>query len=93
MSAQASTVTVTTEAEKLIDDNTNTTVFNDGVCAYCLFNTSATVTVYVGGSDVTAGAGFPIPPNSTLTLDVPIKTELWAMTSSGSATVRVLKVA
>ncbi len=93
MSAMATTVTVTSEADKLIDDNTATSVFNDGVAAYCLFNTSATVTVYVGGDDVTTGAGFPIPPSSTLTLDVPIKTEVWALTETGTAVVRVLKVA
>jgi hypothetical protein len=93
MSANATTVTVTSEADKLIDDNTKTSVFNDGVVAYCLFNTSTTVTVYVGGDDVTPGAGFPIPPSSTLTLDVPIKTEVWALTATGTAVVRVLKVA
>jgi hypothetical protein len=93
MSAEATTATVTTTASKLIDDASKSTIFNDGVIAYCIFNTDADTVVYVGGEEVTAGDGFPVPPNSTLSIDVPINTELWAVTSADTASVRVLKVA
>jgi archaellum component FlaG (FlaF/FlaG flagellin family) len=54
---------------------------------------AGSVTVYVGGSTVTAADGFPIAAGATLTLDLDPGELLYAVAASGSTTVHVLRTA
>lgn len=54
-------------------------------------NTSTTLSVYLGGSGVTAAAGIQLPPLSVFTDSMPFTgtQAIYGITSSGSADIRV----
>jgi len=52
----------------------------------------ADVAVYVGASNVTNSNGIHIPNGGTLQLTIVEGCDLWAVTASGTNTLRVLKV-
>lgn len=57
-----------------------------------IYNNSTTVTVYYGGSEVTASTGMPIPPSSySPILDIGVNVVPYGVTSSGTAEVRVME--
>lgn len=55
-----------------------------------LRNTGATVTVYLGGPNVTANNGYPLPPNTQLLLTTCLD-NIHAATAMGSGTLAVLE--
>lgn len=58
-----------------------------------LYNNSSSVTIYIGGSDVTATNGLPVPPLSySPAFDFGTKMILYGVTSSSSADVRVMEL-
>ena len=58
-----------------------------------VYNNSSTVTIFIGGSDVTATNGLPVPPKSySPPIDAGVKMILYAVTSSSTANVRVLEI-
>jgi hypothetical protein len=58
-----------------------------------IYNNSTTVTIFIGGSDVTANNGLPVPPSSYgPPLDNGTRTILYGITSGGSADVRVMEI-
>lgn len=58
-----------------------------------IYNNSSTVTVFIGGSDVTATNGLPVPTTSySPVIDAGPKTILYGVTSSSTANVRVIEV-
>ena len=58
-----------------------------------VYNNSSTVTVFIGGSDVTATNGLPVPPKSySPAIDASPQTVLYGLTSSSTANVRVLEI-
>lgn len=58
-----------------------------------IYNNSSDTTIYIGGSDVTATNGLPVPPLSySPALDAGIKLIIYGVTSSGSANARVVEI-
>lgn len=56
------------------------------------YNNSSTVTVYMGGSDVTSSTGIPVPPKSySPVIDAGIRMVLYGVTSSSTADIRVME--
>lgn len=57
------------------------------------FNNSSTITIFLGGSDITSANGLPVPPKTySPPLDAGKDTILYGVTSSGSADVRIMEV-
>lgn len=82
MSFQTGQVSVGTTAT-LIADVGAAVPDNDGVLV------SASAAVYVGGADVTASTGFPLPANTPTSIPTTgaESGELYGITSSGTATL------
>lgn len=58
--------------------------------AVIIYNNSSTITIYVGGSDVTSNNGLPVPPNSYSPIfDAGIHMVIYGVTASGTANVRI----
>lgn len=58
-----------------------------------VYNNSASTTIYVGGSDVTAAEGIPVPASTySPAFDASENLIVYAVTASGSADVRVLEM-
>ena len=58
------------------------------------FNNSSTTTVYIGGADVTPANGIPVLAQSNSpTIDAGVKMDIYGITESGSADIRILEVA
>mgnify|MGYP001607388994 CR=1 FL=1 len=58
------------------------------------FNTSTTVTIYIGGSDVTVANGYPVAPETASpSFDSGPLQQWYGVTSSGSANVRCAELA
>jgi hypothetical protein len=68
-----------------------------------VYNSSTTITVRLGGSDVTTSTGFPLAPGEKLTIDLAgdrtpssggaptnVDEALWAIAESGTVNVNVL---
>jgi len=55
-------------------------------------NNSGTVTIYVGGSDVTTANGYPVLPYEGLPFNMSSGALLYGITASGTADVRVLEI-
>lgn len=51
---------------------------------------SSSGSIYLGGSTVTSSTGLHLPNNTTLTVFIPAKETLYAITSAGTNTARVL---
>ncbi len=61
--------------------------------AVVVYNNSASVTIYVGGSTMTAADGMPVPPNSySPAFDAGPKMIIYARTSASTADVRVMEL-
>lgn len=58
-----------------------------------VYNNSSTITMYVGGSDVSATNGMPVPPNSySPAFDAGPKMVVYGVVSTGSIDVRTLEL-
>jgi len=58
-----------------------------------IYNNSSTVTIYIGGSDVTSSNGIPVPPTSySPILDVGASMIVYGLTSASTADIRVLEL-
>jgi hypothetical protein len=76
-------VTATTTAQKIIDGKQADQAL--------VVNTSTTTSIYVGGEAVTAATGIEVPAGGQLPIITPQAGDnLYAITASGSAAVRVL---
>ena len=85
--ARATAVTVGTSPTLLTADSPSV-----AVQAYAIVNVSA-VTVWIGGSDITVTAGYPIPAGESLGADLRNMTdELYGIVASGTAELRVLRL-
>lgn len=61
--------------------------------AVMVYNNSDTVTVYIGGSDVTSSNGMPVPPKSySPIIDAGVRMILYGVTSSSTANVRCMEI-
>lgn len=81
VSVTASATLVATPTNASNTDPIPITIYNDG-----------SIPVYVGGSAVTSAIGIPIAAGSAASLQLSAAGELvYAITTSGSCTVRVLK--
>lgn len=49
------------------------------------------VTVYLGGSNVSTGAGFPLTAGTSIAVDLDGAEAIWAIVSSGTQSVNVLR--
>jgi hypothetical protein len=58
-----------------------------------VIHNSGTNAVYLGGSDVTENNGFNLHANSTLTLELPPLTALFAVSGSGTHEVSWMRIA
>lgn len=54
---------------------------------------SATETTWLGGADVASSSGFPLAVGDVFTLDLRTGDDLYAVTASGTGTVRILRTA
>jgi hypothetical protein len=75
---------------------TTTRVQLDGVSRNpfkLVLHNSGTNAVYLGGSDVTENNGFNLHANSTLTLELPPLTALFAVSGSGTHEVSWMRIA
>ena len=79
-------VTVTTTATPL----PTTTLKNRK--AISIRNYSSSVNIFVGDSGVTAASGYPVLPYESLPFNMSDGANLYAITESGSADVRVIEV-
>lgn len=77
-------ITVTTTATLLCQGKGD--IFPTG----CLLS-QASATIYVGGSDVTSATGFQVAAADTPSFDLRLNDDLYGITASGTATVRVFK--
>lgn len=60
--------------------------------AVAIFNASSTETLYIGfNASVTTGTGFPIPPSSSLPMDINAEVEVWGI-ASASVDIRILQL-
>jgi hypothetical protein len=58
-----------------------------------IYNNSSTVTIYIGGSDITSSSGLPVPPNSySPVMDVGYNMIVYGLTASSTANIRVLEL-
>lgn len=80
-------VTVTNAATALVD-TTGTTSDPQPVLVY---NSDASVVVYLGGSDVTAATGIPLAALATMSFALGSGDDLYGITSASTAAVRILK--
>jgi len=55
-------------------------------------NYSGTITIFVGGSDVTAANGYPVLPYEGLPFDMGQGAALFAITVSGTADTRIMEI-
>jgi hypothetical protein len=85
MAVVAAQVAVSTTATRLSADEGR-----DGTSL--LVQAPAGATLFVGGSDVSSSAGFPIPPGQTLSVDLPSFDELFGLLAAGTGTASVLRV-
>jgi len=78
-------ITVTTAATALpavaLTDRKNLSLYNNGASD-----------IFIGSSTVTASGGFPVPRRTSLSLDVNNNVIVYAITSAGTADVRILEV-
>jgi hypothetical protein len=89
MAVRSSVVTVTTSPTPIASGQDND---NPGYRDVAIQNTSQ-VTIYLGGTDVTASDGFPLAPGAGLTLDdVQPGSRPHAVVATGTATLAVLEV-
>tara|TARA_R100001510_G_C7437994_1_gene68532 strand:+ start:121 stop:375 length:255 start_codon:yes stop_codon:yes gene_type:complete len=47
--------------------------------------------IYLGGSDVTSGTGYELSNNGAVTMKIPQDNELYAITSSGTGNLHVVR--
>lgn len=85
MAVQAAQVSVGTTATRLSED-----AGRDGVSL--LVQAPAGATLFVGGADVSAATGFPVPAGTTLAVDLPSHDELFGVLASGAGDAAVLRV-
>lgn len=89
MAVKATRVTVTTSATMLTTGDTGH-LAGSGVA---IRNMSTTVTVLLGGPDVTVANGYPLAPESEIALDLENSIDLpHAIVAAGTAEVAVLRV-
>ena len=91
MNPTSSAIEVTDEPTLIVDDNTAPVAKEDGRCTYEIYNMGPE-DVYLGGDDVTDATGIPLPVNASRTIAIRISAEIYGITSSGTADVRVLQV-
>lgn len=87
MPVLSSRVTVTSSATAValtlrgsVPDNTSATIKNAGG-----------VSVFLGGSGVTAGAGFELAPGDVFSADLRIGDDIYGITAAGTSEVHVMK--
>jgi hypothetical protein len=85
-------VQVTAEGTLVVSDASTPTGRNeDGRITYEVFNVGD-ATVYLGAADVTASTGQPLPTGAARTMSLRFGAKVWAVTASGTADVRVMRV-
>lgn len=88
MAVKAQRVTVTTTATRI--DATAERDLSAG--QRCMVrNRDASLSVFLGGADVTAAAGFEVLPGESVPVDLFTNDTLWAITASGSALCHVIQ--
>lgn len=90
MALQTPTPVTVTTAATLIATPTGGTSYDP--TAITLYNASSTVVVYLGGSDVTAAAGVPLAALGTVSFTLSAENVIYGITSSSTASVRILQV-
>lgn len=89
MAVSSHAVSVTNAATRLDTDEGPSNRANR-VTSVALYN-NGSVTVYVGGADVTSSSGLPLPAGQYMSVDVDRSEGLYGRTASSTADVRVLE--
>lgn len=77
---------------QVVNDTTAPVAKEDGRATYEIYNAGPDV-CYLGGADVTAANGQPLPPLSARTIAIRLGGKLWAVCASeGTADLRVLRI-
>ena len=87
MAVEAAAVSVTTTATLLSVTESDYV----GGAAYAVTVPSGGSTVYLGGSGVTTGQGFPLTAGNTVSMDLDKGEALYGIVGAGSQTVNVLR--
>lgn len=92
MTVKTAAITVGTSATLLTTNADSTKAFEGGYqCTAELDNTDASVTVYVGGPDVTTSTGTRLLAQAQKAYDLGPDDALYGIVASGSVSVRVLE--
>lgn len=90
MTVQANSYTVTTTAQKVANSATGEV---KRPLSFSLQNIDTAVTIYIGGVDVNGTTlGWDLGPGKTLDIDLSFANDLYAVTASGTAVLKVLTV-
>lgn len=92
MAINGTSITVGTTATLLIPTSfTNQINYNQRGMSLLIQNTSS-VTVYIGGSDVTSSVyGYALAPDQSLSVDLDTDEQIYAAVASATQTIRVLR--
>jgi len=63
---------------------------SDAPTGVIVYNNDATITVYVGGPDVTTSNGVPVLALTSFSVDLISGDQLWGVAASGTPNIRVL---
>lgn len=89
MAIKTRAVTVTTTAASLTALDDDTRGYLDVVRSIAIQN-GGSVTVYVGGPDVTSANGYAIVAGSERSFDLVLGDDLWAVAASSTAACKIL---